>query len=143
MVFSDEQFRQTNDPVITSEAEKPSVKLSPTNQPCLSTGAFAKADRSIQVRLKIPITSSQYVGLEKPTNEFNEWKYRAADLQLSLKHFEVAAEDFPVFWQEFLGRKRSLQVDLKPHFLDALREVEIEEFGVTLKKVMKTLDDFE
>ena len=59
------------------------------------------------------------------------------------KHFEVAAEDFPVFWQEFLGRKRSLQVDLKPHFLDALREVEIEEFGVTLKKVMKTLDDFE
>lgn len=95
------------------------------------------------MKLKIPISSSQYVGLEKPSAEFNDWQYRSSDVELSLRHFEISAEDFPVFWQEFLGRKRSLQRELKPLFLEALREIDIEEFGVTLTQVMKTLDQFE
>lgn len=92
------------------------------------------------MKLKIPITASQYVGLENPAAEFNSWKYRADNAILSLKTFEITAEDFPVFWQEFLERQSSLRRELRPKFVDVLRDVKEENFGVVLTKVMRILD---
>lgn len=93
------------------------------------------------MNLKIPITPSHYVDLDEPVHiQFNDWRYRTQDLHLSLKHLEISAQDFPVFWQEFLTTKKSLKWELRSRVLDVLREVEIDEFGVTLTKVMKVLD---
>jgi hypothetical protein len=91
--------------------------------------------------LKVKISASAHQSLSGPVTEFNNWSYRTSALKLSENYLEIDLENIPIFWNQFIGQLSSLQGELKPAFVDAMREIPEDKIGVSFKKAMIVLSD--
>jgi hypothetical protein len=91
------------------------------------------------MKLKVKITESSHKKLSEIIAEFNEMPYRLNDIKLTKSQLEIDLGNLPIFWDQFLEHVPSLKKELKPAFIDAMREIPEEKIGVSFNKAMAVL----
>ncbi len=92
------------------------------------------------MKLKVKIAESSHEKLSEIVTEFNEWPYRLNDIKLTTSQLEIELGNIPGFWDQFLEHMDALKMELKPAFIDAMREIPEEKKGVSFNKAMAVLN---
>jgi|GEM_PF-6818499 len=91
------------------------------------------------MKIKVKIEPSSHSKLSEIVAEFNEMPYRLSDIKLSNSKLEIDLGNIPIFWDQFLEHVPSLRKEMKPAFIDAMREIPEEKIGVSFNKAMEVL----
>ena len=89
--------------------------------------------------MKLKVKIDQSTKLSEIVAEFNEWPYRLNDIKLTKSQLEIDLDHLPIFWEQFLEHLPSLKKEMKPAFVDAMREIPEEKIGVSFNKAMEVL----
>lgn len=89
--------------------------------------------------LKVRISTFCCLSINDSVVKFNQWPYRTSDVRLVKDILEIDLTDVPIFWEQLLAQTPSLEKELRPSFIEALRAVPLEKVGVAFEKAMAML----